>query len=227
METARAALAEFVATFAVVLIAAGASITGGFGLDATGIALAYGFAVAFMLAATVHLRAGHANPAVTVSLWVIGRTSTARAVAFLLAQILGGVAAGLLLRYIGPETAFAAAAGGTPAVASGTATGKAIVIEAVSTFLVVFVYVATIADPRGARARLGGLWVGLAVAATGLVFVAYTGVAVNPARWFGPALASGAWADWFVWLVGPLSGGIIAAVLYATAFLHDEVLETP
>ena len=227
METTRAALAEFVATFAVVLIAAGAAITGGFGLDTTGIALAYGFAVAFALAATAHLRAGQANPAITVALWVIGRASTGRAFIFVLAQAIGALAAGFLLRYIGPGTAFDAATGGTPAVVSGLPIGKAIVIEAVSTFLVVFVYIATVADARGARTRLGGLWVGLAVAATGLAFSAYTGVAINPARWFGPALASGDWTDWYVWLVGPFSGGIIAAVIYATAFLHDEPLETP
>jgi glycerol uptake facilitator protein len=50
---------------------------------------------------------------------------------------------------------------------------------------------------------------------------------MNPARWFGPALATMDWADWYVWIVGPISGGIIAGVLYWSAFLKDEEPATP
>ena len=50
---------------------------------------------------------------------------------------------------------------------------------------------------------------------------------MNPARWFGPALASGSWDNWYVWIIGPIAGGIIAAVVYATVFLKDRELATP
>jgi glycerol uptake facilitator-like aquaporin len=60
-----------------------------------------------------------------------------------------------------------------------------------------------------------------------MAFGPYTGAAMNPARWFGPALATMDWADWYVWIVGPISGGIIAGVLYWSAFLKDEEPATP
>jgi glycerol uptake facilitator-like aquaporin len=221
MDAVRNAVAEFVATFVVVLIAAGATITGGFGLDTTGIALAYGFATAVGIVLAHHHR-GQANPAITVALWVGGRISSARTVLIVVSQTAGAVAAGLLVRYVNPGTAFAAASGGTPVVASGTAIGKAIVIEAVATFVIVLVYLTTVADARGRRGDVGALFVGIAVAAFALVFLPYTGLAVNPARWFGPALASGSWADPEVWLVGPFAGGIIASVAAASLGREDE-----
>jgi len=226
VETTRSAIGEFIATFAVVLVAAGATITGGFGLDSTGIALAYGAAFAAAIAATDGGR-GQANPAITIGLWVAGRIETFRGVVIVVAQVAGAVLAALLLRYVNPGTAFTAAAGGTPVVASGTAVGKAIVIEAVATFLVVSVYFATIVDTRALRRGLGPLWTGLMLIALVLVFGPYTGVAVNPARWFGPALASATWANWEVWLVGPISGAIIASVVWTALFLHDDELVTP
>ena len=60
-----------------------------------------------------------------------------------------------------------------------------------------------------------------------LAFGPYTGAAMNPARWFGPALASGDWANWYVWIVGPIAGGIIAGVLYWSVFLKDKEPATP
>ena len=87
-------------------------------------------------------------------------------------------------------------------------------------------YVAAIVDARGPRG-LGGFPAGLVLAAVVMTFAPSTGAAVNPARWFGPAVASGTWTDWYVWIVGPLAGAIIGSVLYTTVFLRDRVLETP
>ena len=224
MRTARAMAAELVAAFVVVLFAAGATITGGFGLEGSGIALATGFAVAAAIAATLEAGGGKANPAVTIGLWVVGRIPTGRAVGIVLAQLLGGVAAAGLLRYVTPGSAFAAASGGTPTVASGTAVGKAVVVEAVCTFVLMFVYTATVDAVRATRS--GALWVGLTVAAAVLVFGPYTGVAVNPARWLGPALVTATWSDWYVWLVGPIAGAILGAVA-ASALLRRDTLDVP
>jgi glycerol uptake facilitator-like aquaporin len=77
-------------------------------------------------------------------------------------------------------------------------------------------------EDRGPSARASGLVAGLALTADALVFGPFTGAAANPARWFGPALASGTWADWYVWIVGPVAGGVIAAVLSSTVFAHDR-----
>jgi glycerol uptake facilitator-like aquaporin len=226
VETTKAAVADLVGTFAVVFIAAGATITSGFGLDLTGVAFASGLAFAVLLSVSAHLETGMLNPAIALALWVVGRRSTPRTVIVVTAQVVGAVAAGLLLRYLVPGTAFDAAAGGTPAVASGMATGKAIVIEAVCAFVLVFVVFGALVDERGAGG-LGAAAAGLAVSFAIMAFGPFTGAALNPVRWFGPALASGTWADWYVWIVGPVAGGIIAAVLYATVFLRDRQPATP
>ncbi|HZD18544.1 MAG TPA: aquaporin [Actinomycetota bacterium] len=225
--TGRAAVAELVASFALVFVGAGAVITGGFGLDLTGVALASGLVLAAALAVTARVSWGAANPAVVAGLWVAGRVSSARAVSLILAQLLGAIAAGLLLRYVAPGTAFDAAAGGTPALASGIASGKGVVVEAATSFLLVFTVFGVIVHRHGAPDGTAGLAVGLVLAADILAFGPYTGAAVNPARWLGPALASGTWADWFVWILGPIAGAVVAAVLYQVVFVAGSQPDTP
>ena len=66
------------------------------------------------------------------------------------------------------------------------------------------------------RPKIGGLAIGLAVAADILVGGPLTGAAMNPARWFGPAVAAGAYADWYVWWIGPAIGAAAAALVYRT-----------
>jgi aquaporin TIP len=227
VESTRAAIAELVATFALVFIGAGASITSGFGLDLTGVALAHGLVLASMIASTAHLGGGWLNPAVSIGLWVAGRLTTTRAAILVVAEVLGAVAAGFLLRYLVPDAAFTSASGGTPVISSALPAGKAIVIEAVCTFFLVFAVFALVADGRGASKTAAAFAVGAVYAFGIMAFGPFTGAALNPARWLGPALASGAWDDWYVWIVGPVSGGIIAAVLYSAVFLRDRYLATP
>src|SRR6476661_1691179 len=91
-----------------------------------------------------------------------------------------------------------------------------IAIEAVLTVIVVLVVFGTAVDDRAPQ--LGGLAIGLAVAADILMGGPLTGAAMNPARWFGPAVASGALDNWYVWWIGPLVGAGIAGLLYRYAF---------
>lgn len=226
MESARAAVAELVATFALVFIGAGASIASGSGLDLTGVALAHGLVLAAMIASTAHLGGGLVNPAVSIGLWVAGRLTTTWAVVLVGAEVLGAVAAALLLRYLIPETAFASASGGTPVISSSVTAGKAIVIEAVCTFFLVFAVFALAADGRrpGTAAAFA---IGSVYAFCIMAFGPFTGAALNPARWLGPALASGSWSDWYVWIVGPVSGAVIAAVLYSALFIRGRSPTTP
>jgi glycerol uptake facilitator-like aquaporin len=93
--------------------------------------------------------------------------------------------------------------------------GAGIAIEAVLTVVLVLTVFGTAVDRRAPR--LGGMAIGLAVAADILVGGPLTGAAMNPARWFGPALASGHWDNWYVWWLGPLIGAIVAAVIYRYA----------
>jgi glycerol uptake facilitator-like aquaporin len=85
----------------------------------------------------------------------------------------------------------------------------------------------TAVDDRGPWSKTAGLTIGLVIAFDIMAFGPYTGAAMNPARWLGPALAAGQWANWYVWIVGPLAGGIIAGVLYQMVFLKDQEPATP
>jgi MIP family channel proteins len=222
-QTTRAAVAEFIATFALVFIGAGAVILNASGqLDLTGVALANGFVLFIMISVIGHVSGGHVNPAVTLGLWTTGRVPTRRAGIFVVAQLLGAVAGALLLKFVIPTTWFAAGRGGIPAVDPIITAGKAIVIEAAATFLLLFAFFGTMVDRRGPWSTTAGLTIGLVVAFGIMVFGPLTGAAMNPARWFGPAVATGDWANWYVWIVGPLAGGVIGGSVYWACFLRGE-----
>ena len=220
--TSRAAAAEFVATFALVSVGAGAVIATSLGLDLLGVALAHGLVLAVAVSVTGHLSGGHVNPAVTVGLWITGKIESSRAAVYVLAQLLGAVAAALLLRALLPGVLFDAAAGGVPALAPTLGSGRGIAIEALTTFFLVFAVFGTAVDDRGPWSKTAGLSIGLVVAFDIMAFGPYTGAAMNPARWLGPAFAAQRWADWYVWIAGPLVGGIVAALVYHHVFLRSR-----
>jgi aquaporin Z len=223
----KAAVAEFVSTFALIFIGAGAVIATNLGLDLTGVALAHGLVLAIMVSITAHISGGLVNPAVTIGLWVAGKIESPRALILIGAELMGAVAGAFLLKYLVPTQLFDAGGGGTPALADGFAAGKGIVLEAVMTFFLVFAVFGTAVDDRGPFSKTAGLTIGLVIAFDIMAFGPYTGAAMNPARWFGPALAAGAWDNWYVWIVGPIAGAIIAAVLYQSVFLKDKQPATP
>ena len=226
--TGKAAIAEFVATFALIFIGAGAVLLySADRLDLTGVALAQGLVLFIMVSVTAHVSGGFVNPAVAISLWVTGKVPSQRALILIIAELLGAIAGAFLLKFLVPAVVFDQGNGGIPALAPEIAVGKGILIEAVCTFFLVFAVFGTAVDPRGPWSKTAGLTIGLVIAFDIMAFGPYTGAAMNPARWFGPALASGSWANWFVWIIGPIAGGIIAAVLYTTVFLKDKEPVTP
>ena len=152
---------------------------------------------------------------------------TGRSVAYVVAQLLGGIAGALALKALVPAQAWDAAAGGAPAVATGITAGKAVLLEAVATFFLVWAVFSTAIDDRGPFAKTAGFTIGLTITFGILAIGPWTGAALNPARWLGPALVSGSWANWGVWIVGPLAGGVIAGELYTAVFLRGKEPATP
>ena len=226
--TLKAAVAEFVATFAFVFIGAGSVVMAGpSGSGLVGVALAHGLALAIMVSATMHISGGAVNPAVTIGLWVAGKLSSMKAVVYVVAEVAGGMAGALLLRGLVPGESWKPANLGAPALTPGVGTGKGVLIEAVLTFFLVFVVFATAVDKRGAADRISGLAIGLVLTFDILVGGQLTGAAMNPARAFGPEVALGNFSDWWVYWVGPIAGGVIAAVLYWGVFLRDAEPVTP
>jgi MIP family channel proteins len=224
----KAAVAEFVATFALIFVGAGAVITASAGnLDLVGVALAHGLVLAVMVSITGHISGGMVNPAVTIALWAAGKIGTQRGAALIVAQLLGAVVGALLVRYVVGAASFDAGAAGAPTLATGMSVGTGIVLEAILTFFLVFAVFGTAVDDKGPWNKTAGFTIGLVIAFDILAFGPLTGAAMNPARWFGPALVGGLWDDSLVWIVGPIAGGIIAGVLYTTVLLRGREPATP
>lgn len=214
-----ALVAEAVGTFLFFFVGAGSVVlttnaSGSPGL--VGVALAHGLVLAVLVSAFGAVSGGHFNPAVTVAVRLAGRITWPHAVAYVVAQLVGGVAAGLALRALLPESMLSPTNIGTPALGDGIGALQGIGIEAVLTTILVLVVFGTAIDPRGPK--IGGLAIGLAVGADILMGGPLTGAAMNPARWFGPAIASGTLDNWYVWWIGPLLGAIVAAILFRYVF---------
>lgn len=226
--TGKAAIADFVATFALIFIGAGSVLLyAADRLDLTGVALAHGLVLFIMVSVTAHVSGGFVNPAVAISLWVTGKVPSQRAVILIVAELAGAVVGAFMLKFLVPAVVFDQGHGGIPALGPEIAVGKGILIEAVCTFFLVFAVFGTAVDDRGPFGKTAGLTIGLVIAFDIMAFAPYTGAAMNPARWLGPALATNDWSNWYVWLVGPIAGGIIAGVLYWAAFLRDKEPVTP
>src|SRR5271165_685148 len=207
-------VAEFIGTFALIFIGVGAinnnSAAAGEGL--LGIALAHGLAIGVMVSATGGISGGHLNPAVTFGALVGGKISVVDTIAYWVAQLAGGSAAGFLLLSIYGANGVSIVAGGTPDLAKDITPGTGIIIEAVLTFFLVFVVYGTAIDARAPK--IGGLAIGATIALDILFGGPLTGGSMNPARTFGPALASGHWNNHIVYWVGPMLGGALAGLIY-------------
>jgi MIP family channel proteins len=217
--------AELFGTFGVVFISAGAicadqslrtANTGGIG--PLGIALAYGLAFGVFMTATSHISGGHLNPAVTVGHWVTRRLHTFDTLTYVIAQLAGACGAAYLLRWVVPEETWRAAGLGVPDLANGLTRTPAMLIEGVLTLFLVFVVFATAVDRPEAQRAVAGISCGFLIAAAVMFGGPFTGAAMNPARVFGPALAARRWSNHGVYWVGPLAGGVAAAVIYDWLF---------
>jgi len=218
-----ALVAEAIGTFIFFTVGAGAVVVttyagGGGGL--VGVALAHGLVLAVLVSAFGAVSGGHFNPAVTAAVLVAGRIPAARAGWYIVAQAAGALAAGLLLRAVFSEAVWSPTHLGTPALGADISPVMGIVIELVTTLLLVFAVLGTAVDPRGPK--IGGLAIGLAIAADILFAGPLTGAAMNPARWFGPAVAAGFFDDWYVWLVGPLAASVVAGLLWRYVFAEES-----
>jgi glycerol uptake facilitator protein len=174
-------------------------------------------AVAYSLG---YISGAHINPAVTVSMVATKRMNPGVGVMYIFSQIAGATFAGYLLKLLFPE-ALASVFLGTCVLGSSVSISQAIVMEAVITFLLVFVVFATVIDKRSTPA-LAGLAIGFVVLFGVMVGGAISGGSMNPARVFGPALASGHFANHYVWWIGPIIGGLFAGFTYDLFFSEKK-----
>lgn len=224
MDILRRCIAEFIGTFALVFVGVGAVTIGqdkGGGL--LSVALAFGLTVAVMVSATLHISGGQFNPAVSVALLVTRKMSLHDTLFYVLTQLLGAVAAAgaLQLMFGGYVNS-----NGTPVPNLPFFTPmKAMWMEVVLTFILVFVIFGVAVDKRGPNV-IAGLLIGLTVTLDILFGGPYTGASMNPARSFGPALIGRVWDHHWVYWVGPLLGGMLAGLVYNFAFLAPAATRT-
>ena len=219
----KALVAEFIGTFTLIFVGVGAicsdAMTGHM-LGLTGIALAHGLAIAVMVSATAAVSGGHLNPAVTFGALLGKKINVVNAVAYMVAQCLGGVVAAYVIKLVIPDMVLAATGFGTPVVTKGITTTQALFTEIVLTFFLVFVVFGTAIDKRAPK--VGGLFIGLAVAMGVMMGAGISGAAMNPARFMGPAVAGGGFDNAWIYWVGPLIGGGLAALIYKYFLEENE-----
>lgn len=214
--------AEFIGTFALVFVG-GASIIAvrAIGMEAglIAIALAHGIILAVMVSATMRI-SGHFNPAVTVGFLAARRIDPIMAGVYLAAQIIGAILAAYALKGLLPAALTEPTRLGGQSIASGISMMQAIGLEAIVTFFLVFVIFGTAVDPKAPR--IGGLAIGFTIAAGIFAIGPFTGGSFNPARSFGPAVASGIFEGQAAYWLGPMIGAVLAALLYDTLFIRHE-----
>lgn len=223
-------VAELAGTFLFFFVGMGAVATLdrwaglGTGLDGAAglivVALAHGVVLAVLVSALGAISGAHFNPAVTFGVWLAGKLVGRRAAAYVVAQLIGALLAGIALRVI-----FSAAVSpglGTPALGADISPMAGILVETVLTVILLTAVFGTAIDPRAPK--IGGLAIGFAVAADILMGGPLTGAAMNPARWFGPAAVTGMWDNSYVWIIGPLLGAAIVALAYRYLFADEASL---
>lgn len=208
--------AEFLGTFALVFIGAGAGAIGLGGL--VGVALAHGLTLAGFIYAYGHLSGTHVNPAVTFGAWLAGAIDLRRALSYWVFQLAGGIVAALALRAV--LGGVVGGLGATTLAGDLLIAGQRVVVTpaagfAVEAILTFFLVNAVLHCAVGGKAgNLAGLAIGLTLTFSILMGGPLTGASLNPARTLGPAVASGNFADLWVYFAGPLAGAAVAAVLY-------------
>ncbi len=206
----RRAAAEGFAAFSLVFAGCGAIITDAEhgDLGTIGVALVFGLVIMAMVYATGHLSGAHINPSVTLAFTLTRHFPARDAVVYVAAQLVGATAAAALLLAVWTDQP-AALGATTPSIGAGSA----VVYELVMTMFLMFVIMAVATDTRAAGAA-AAIAIGGTIGLDALFGGPLTGASMNPARSFGPALISGEWRDFWVYVVGPIAGASLGALAY-------------
>ncbi|MCM1033771.1 MAG: aquaporin [Odoribacter sp.] len=216
-------LAEMFGTMMLVLLACGSAVLAGPQIGVLGIGLCFGLVLVCLCYCIGNISGCHVNPAVSFAVWVSGKMSTWDFIGYVVAQLIGAaMGAGCLYWLYNTGAGFnyggiTASSGNylaTNVLQTGATTGMALLCEILlTTFFVLIVLGAT--DAKKGAGKFAGLAIGLALGLVNIVGIPVDNCSVNPARSFGPALFSpDAWSDFWIMVVGPLAGALIAAAIW-------------
>lgn len=220
----KAYCAEFCGTFWLVLGGCGSAILAaafpGLGIGLLGVALAFGLTVLTMAYAIGHISGCHLNPAVSIGLYISGRFPAKKLTPYILAQVLGAIAAGGVLYLIASgKPGFSLSAGfASNGYGNHSPDGysmlAALITEIVMTMFFLFVILGSTdkKTPQG----FAPIAIGLCLTLIHLISIPVTNTSVNPARSTGVAVFVGGWATSQLWLfwVAPIAGAVLGAVIY-------------
>ncbi len=227
--------AELVGTFVLVFGGVGSAVLAGSHIGFAGVALAFGLSLLAMVYTIGPISGCHVNPAVTLGILLAKKIGIKDAIGYVIAQIIGAIIAAAVILFIaqGLPDGYNAAVSGLGADGYGAhspdhySMAAGFVVEVVLTaFLVITVLGATdVKAPVG----FAGLAIGLVLTLIHLVGIPVTNTSVNPARSIGPAVFVGGWALQQLWLfiVAPLIGAVVAAIVYSIIRIPDVQITTP
>lgn len=220
-------MAEFLGTFLLVFfITAVVTVNSADGLGFTDFAV-IGLVHVFVLAMLIYTLAGtsgaHFNPAVTAGLAAIGKISPIDALIYWVVQLTGGVLGALVTKLLLLDEGEAVGYGAAT-VSEKLLQGRALpglLAEAIGTFVLMWAIMGLAVNPEGEK-PFGGLIIGMALGLAVMTLAPLTGAGFNPARWFGPAVVAGEFSDFWIYIVGPLAGALIAALGYRALVLTPK-----
>lgn len=243
----RALVVEFIGTFALIFVGAGAGVMAGVGIgNLVSVALAHGLVIFVMVLAYGHISGTNINPAVTIGLWIAGKTDALKAGLYIVAQLLGAIVGGFLVLWVvngvtvpqGVNVENALVLGATTLNSNlGVTAIMGVVLEFIATFFLVNSVMNTAVVENSERAagliygragNMAGLAIGMTLTFMILFIGPLTGGSLNPARTLGPAIALGSaypWSEIWVYLVGPILGGLAAGALYRWFLVSPEEQE--
>ena len=211
MESIKKYLAEFIGTFVLVFFACGTAAV--VGCDTEGgyfmTALSFGLVIVAMAYSVGNVSGCHINPAVSIAMLINGSLTVKDFIGYVVSQFAGAIAgATALMAFVGKDSGL-----GTNALFEDDV-AKSIVIEIILTFVFVFAILGV--TSKVSNGSVAGIVIGLSLTLVHILGISFTGTSVNPARSFGPALLVGgdALANVWVFIVAPLVGGALAAIVY-------------
>lgn len=213
--TTKAVMAEFLATALFVYVGCGSVLAGN---EILGISLAFGLSITVLAFTIGHYSGGHINPIVTIAMVIWNEINLVEGLLYIVAQLVGAMTGAAILLATAVTVEESPIKRVVNQVNDDSNIGGAFLIEAVLSFLLVFVISETAMNKHSGAGNNAPIAIGFAVFMAHIVGIRYTGTSINPARSFGPAVVSGEFHDLWLFFVAPITGGIVAALVARFVF---------
>ena len=218
MEQIKKYCAEFIGTLVLVFMGCGSAVFLGCAPNGghLAVALAFGLSIVAMAYVIGNISGCHINPAVSLAMLLRKKLSITDFVGYVVAQIVGAIAAAGLLKLVLSFGLIDLTGGlGSNGVANAGGIGGALIVEIILTFIFIFVIIGVTSDES--KGGVAGIVIGLTLTFVHIIGIPLTGTSVNPARSIGPAIFAGgaALSDVWVFIVGPLVGAVLAVLIYS------------